>query len=46
MFGEQEIDDLLAGGLVEIAGRFVRHQNGGIGRQRAGQRHALLFAAG
>ena len=46
MLGEQEIDDLLAGGLVEIAGRFVRHQDSRIGRQRAGQRDALLLAAG
>ena len=42
----KQIDDLLAGGLVEIAGRLVRHQDRGIGRQRAGQRDALLFAAG
>ena len=42
----EQIDDLLAGGLVEIAGRLVRHEDGGIGRQRPGQRHALLLAAG
>ncbi len=46
MFGEEQVDDLLAGGLIEIAGRLVRHQNGGIGRQRAGERDALLLAAG
>ena len=44
--GEQQIDDLLAGGLVEIAGRLVGDQDRRIGRQRAGQRDALLLAAG
>ena len=42
---EQQIDDLLAGGLVEIAGRLVGHQDRRIGRQRARERHALLLAA-
>jgi hypothetical protein len=46
VFGEQQIDDLLAGGFVEIAGRLVRHQDRGVRRQRPGERHALLFAAG
>ncbi len=46
VLGEQQIDDLLAGGLVEIAGRLVRDQDRRIGRQRAGQRDALLLAAG
>src|SRR5437016_1260217 len=46
VLGEQEIDDLLAGGLVEIAGRLVGHKDGGVGRQRAGKRNTLLFAAG
>src|ERR1700743_1871126 len=45
MFGEQEIDDLLSGGLVEIAGRFVSDENSRIGRERAGERDAWLFAA-
>ena len=45
MLGEQEVDDLLAGGLIEIAGRLVRDENRRIGRQRAGQRDALLLAA-
>ena len=40
------IDDLLAGRLVEIAGRLVGDEDGRIGRQRAGQRDALLLAAG
>ena len=44
--GEQQIDHLLAGGLVEIAGRLVGDQDGRIGRERAGQRDALLLAAG
>ncbi len=35
-----------AGRLVEIAGRLVGDEDGGIGRERARQRHALLFAAG
>ena len=46
MFGEQQVDDLPAGGLVEVAGRFVGDQDGGIGRQRAGDGDALLLAAG
>ena len=46
VLGEQEIDDLLAGRLIEIAGGLVRHQDGGIGRQRARERDALLLAAG
>ena len=32
--------------LVEIAGRLVGDEDGGIGRKRAGERHALLLAAG
>ena len=36
----------LSGGLVEIAGRLVGDDDGGIGRQRAGERDALLLAAG
>src|SRR5581483_3993760 len=46
MSGEQEIDDLAAGGFVEIAGGFVGHENVGAWRQRARERHALLLAAG
>ena len=46
MAGEQQIDHLLAGGLVEISGRLVGDQDGGIGRERAGERDALLLAAG
>ena len=46
MLGEQQIDDLLAGGLVEIAGRLVGEQDRRIGRERARQRDALLLAAG
>ena len=42
---KQQFDDLLPGCLVEIAGRFVGDDDGGIGRDRAGERDALLFAA-
>ena len=44
--GEQQIDDLLAGVFVEIAGRLVGDQDRRIGRQRARERDALLLAAG
>ena len=44
--GEQEIDDLLAGVLVEVSGRFVGHDDRWIGRERARHGHALLLAAG
>ena len=44
--GEQQIDHLRAGGLVEIAGRLVGDQDRRIGRERAGERDALLLAAG
>src|SRR5262252_6552883 len=43
---EQELDDLAAGRLVEIAGRLVGDEDGRVGRQRAGERHPLLLAAG
>ena len=43
---EEQVDDLPAGGLVEIAGRLVGHQNRRVRRQRAGDRDALLLAAG
>ena len=44
--GEQELDDLAAGRLVEIAGRLVGDQDRRIRRERAGERDALLLAAG
>ena len=43
---EQKFDDVASGCLVEIAGRFVGDDDGGIGRQGAGERDALLLAAG
>ena len=46
MAAEQKLDDVASGGLVEIAGRFVGNDDGGIGRERTGQRDALLLAAG
>ena len=44
--GEQKLDDLLAGRFVEVAGRLVGDQDRGVGRKRAGERDALLLAAG
>src|SRR5208282_818950 len=46
MAAEQKLDDLASRRLVEIAGRLVGDDNGGIGRQRAGERDALLLATG
>ena len=46
LLGEQQVGDLPAGGLVEVAGRFVGDEDGRARRQRAGDRHALLLAAG
>src|SRR5690606_21783068 len=43
---KQKVGDLPAGRLVEIAGGLVGDQQLGLGRQRAGNRHALLLAAG
>ncbi len=45
LLGEQKVGDLRARVGVEIAGRLVRDQERGFGRQRASQRHALLLAA-
>src|SRR6266540_371185 len=42
---DQEIDDLVAGPRVEIAGRLVGEQDRGLVRERPGDRDALLFAA-
>ena len=42
---EQQLDDLVAGGAVEIAGRLVGEQDRRIVRQRARDRDALLLAA-
>ena len=41
---EHHVDDGAPGRLVEIAGRLVRDQKRWPGRERAGQRHALLLA--
>ena len=46
MAAEQQLDDLASRCLVEISGRLVGDYNGGIGRERAGHRDALLLAAG
>ena len=43
---EHQVHDRPAGRLVEIAGRLVGDQQRGIGRKRAGERDALLLAAG
>jgi acyl-CoA thioesterase I len=42
--GEQQVDDRVPRGLVEIAGRLVGDHDGRIGHKRAGDRHALLLA--
>ena len=44
--GEQQLDDLAAGRLVEIAGRLVGDEDRRMRRQRARERDALLLAAG
>ena len=43
---DQQIDHLMAGAAVEIAGRFVGEQNRRVVRQRPRDRYALLLAAG
>ena len=43
---EQQVHDVGAGGLVEIAGRLVGEDEGGLRRKRAGHGHPLLLAAG
>ena len=42
----EDADDLLGRVRVEVAGRLVGEQDGRIGDQGAGDRHALLLAAG
>ena len=42
----EEVEDVGAGGGVEVAGRLVREHHGGLGDQGAGDRHPLHFAAG
>src|SRR3984957_17957104 len=42
---EHHVDDGAAGCLIEIAGRLVRDQQRWPGRERAGQRYALLLAS-
>ncbi|KAG1081628.1 hypothetical protein G6F40_015417 [Rhizopus arrhizus] len=42
----QQAQDLFGGLAVEVAGGFVADQEGGVGDDRAGNRHALLLAAG
>ncbi len=46
MAAKQKFDDLAAGRFVEIAGRLVGDEDRWIGRERAGERDALLLAAG
>jgi hypothetical protein len=43
---EQQVDDRLAGGVVQVAGGVVRQQQGRFGREGSGERGALLFSAG
>ena len=46
MAAEQKLDNVASCGLVEIAGRFVGDDDGGIGGERTRKRDALLLAAG
>src|SRR5580700_2370008 len=46
MTAEQQLDDLVSRCFVEITGRLVSNKDGGVGRERAGERDTLLFAAG
>ena len=41
----EDLHDLLAGGAVEVAGRLVGQQDGGLVHQRAGDRDPLALAA-
>src|SRR5262249_39213005 len=43
---EQKLDDLASGRFVEITGRFVGDDDGGVRRQGAGERNPLLLASG
>ena len=43
---EQQVADVLAGGMVERAGRFVGEQDARAGDEGTCQRHALLLATG
>jgi acyl-CoA thioesterase-1 len=43
---EQQVADVLAGGVVQRAGRFVGEQDARAGDEGTCQRHALLLAAG
>ena len=43
---EQQADDLVAGTLVEVAGRLVRQQHRRVVHKGAGHGHALALAAG
>ncbi len=42
----EEVQDLLRGFAVEVAGRLVGQEDGGVGDQGAGDRHPLVLAAG
>ena len=42
----QQVEDLGAGRVVEVAGRLVGQQDGGLGGKRPRQRNALLLAGG
>ncbi len=43
---EQQVHHRIAGGLIEIAGRLIGQQQPGPRGEGAGERHALLLAAG
>jgi hypothetical protein len=42
---EDEIDDCVAGRIIEISGRLIRHKNCRVTGNRACERNALLLAA-
>ena len=42
----QELDDGSLAGDIHASGRFVEDEHVGLGRERSGEQHALLLAAG
>jgi hypothetical protein len=46
LLGENQVDNRSAGLRVEVARRLVSGEDQRVGRERPGERHALLLAAG